>query len=247
MIREKRRKQKKRKKVLTGLLVCLFAAAAAFLIAVKVFTLKKVVVSGNELYTDQQIKESVLNDQYAWNTLYVVLKHRLFQMKEIPFIDEMEIELRSPHTIHVRVYEKAIIGYIAVNNQNVYFDKDGIVVEISKRQIDHVPKVEGISCREVLVYEKLDLNDEKALFLLLTFSQQMEKYDLSPESILFNGNQNLSAVFDGITVELGSSEYLIEKAMRLDAIMPRLKGKKGTLHLENWTPLTTDVVFAPEK
>ena len=34
--------------------------------------------------------------------------------------------------------------------------------------------------------------------------------------------------------------------MRLDAIMPKLSGKKGTLHLENWTPLTTDIIFEPD-
>ncbi len=247
MIREKRRKKAKRKRLLLGIVLFLLFLAAAILVAIRVFTLKKVVVSGNELYSDQQIRESVLNDEYSWNTLYVVLKYRLFKMKEIPFIDEMEIDLRSPHTIRIKVYEKAIIGYIAVNNQNVYFDKDGFVVEISKRLIEHVPKVEGISCREVVVYEKLDLNNEEALSHLLTFSQQLEKYAWSPETITFQENGNLTADFGGICVNLGDSDYLVEKAMRLDAILPQLDGKKGTLHLESWTPLTTDVIFDPAK
>ncbi len=147
----------------------LLLAAILVLVSITAFKLKKVQVSGNELYSDQQIKDSVLNDEYSWNSLYVVFKYRLFQTKKIPFIDEMEIELVSPDTIRIRVYEKAMIGYIAVNNQNVYFDKDGFVVEISKRQIKHVPKVDGIECRKVVVYEKLNLDDEKALSMLLTF------------------------------------------------------------------------------
>lgn len=246
MIKEKRRKRAKRKKVLIIFLTILCLAAVTVLVAVKGFDLDKVKVSGNELYTDKQIRESVLNDEYSWNSLYVVLKYRLFKMKEIPFIDEMEVSLLSPHSIQIKVYEKAIIGYIAVNDQNVYFDKDGFVVEISKRQIEDVPKIEGIECHEMIVYEKLDLDDDKALSLLLTFSQQLEKYALVPDSISFNGNNSLSAVFGSITAKIGDSDYLVEKAARLDAIMPQLKGKTGILHLEHWTPLTKDVIFSPD-
>ena len=228
------------------MLVFLFLAALLCLVGITGFQLKNVKVSGNELYTDQQIKDSVLSDEYSWNTLYVVLKYRLFQTEEIPFIDEMEIKMISPNAIQVKVYEKAIVGYIEANNQNVYFDKDGFVLEISKRQIAHVPKVDGIECRKVVVYEKLNLNDEQALSLLLIFSQQLAKYELVPKTIAFYEDRTLSADFGSIQAEIGDDEYLVEKVMRLDAIMPKLSGKKGTLHLENWTPLTTDIIFEPD-
>ena len=246
MIRKNRKKRARRKRLLLILLVFILLAAVAVLIALTGFKLKKVQVSGNELYSDQQIKDSVLNDEYSWNTLYVVLKYRLFKMKEIPFIEEMEIELLAPDEIHIQVYEKAMIGYIQANDRNVYFDKDGFVVEISKRKIENVPKVDGIECRKVIVYEKLNLKDEQALSLLLTFSQQLMKYELVPEMIAFREDRSLSAVFGKVKAEIGDSEYLVEKVMRLDAIMPQLKGKKGTLHLENWTPLTTDIIFEPD-
>lgn len=247
MIKEKRRKKARRKKTVIFILIFVCLIGILILVGIKGFNLENVKVSGNELYSDRQIKESILNDEYSWNTLYVILKYKLFQMPEIPFIDEMEVTFVSPHAIQIKVYEKAIIGYIEVNNQNVYFDKDGFVVEISKRLIEDVPKVEGITCQEVIVYEKLSLDDEYALTLLLTFSQQLEKYGLVPQTISFNGNDNLIADFGNIKADIGNSDYLVEKVMRLDAIMPQLSGKKGTLHLENWTPLTTDAVFAPQK
>lgn len=246
MIRKNRKKRARKKRILLGVLVFLFLAALLCLVGIIGFQLKNVKVSGNELYTDQQIKDSVLSDEYSWNTLYVVLKYRLFQTEEIPFIDEMEIKMLSPNAIQVKVYEKAIVGYIEANNQNVYFDKDGFVVEISKRQIAHVPKVDGIECRKVVVYEKLNLNDEQALSLLLIFSQQLAKYELVPKTIAFYEDRTLSADFGSIQAEIGDDEYLVEKVMRLDAIMPKLSGKKGTLHLENWTPLTTDIIFEPD-
>lgn len=233
--------------MLIGILIFICVLAALVLVAVKGFTIEKIEVSGNELYTDAQIKDSVLNDEYSWNALYVYLKYRFFDMEEVPFIDEMEIELLSMHTIKINVYEKAVIGYIVSNDQNVYFDKDGFVVEISKRLIEDVPKVEGIACKKVIVYEKLNLDDEESLALLLTFSQQLQKYGMKPETIVFNGRKRLSAVFGKVTVMAGGSDYLVEKVMRLNSIMPELAGKAGTLHLENWSPLNADVVFAPAK
>ena len=224
MIREKRKQKNKRKKKLIFLLVFLCAGAILAYIAVEGFTIEKVEVDGNALYTDKQIQESVLNDEYSWNALYVTLKYRLFHMKEMPFI-----------------------GYIEANNQNVYFDKEGFVVEISKRLIEDVPRVEGLQCQKVVVYEKLNLDDNTALPLLLTFSQQLQKYDLSPNTIEFDSNHKLSAAFDKLTIQLGNSDYLVEKVMRLNAIIPNLSGKSGTLHLENWSPLTKDVVFTPDK
>ena len=141
MIKKKRKRRARRRRLLVILLILLCLAAVLVLIGIKGFELKEVEVTGNELYTDKQIQNSVLNDEYSWNALYVVLKHRFVEKKEVAFIDEMEIELLSMHKIRIKVYEKAIIGYIAANDQNVYFDKEGFVVEISQRLIKGIPKV----------------------------------------------------------------------------------------------------------
>ena len=96
MIRKKRKKRARKKKALLFVLVCFLLLAILALVGITGFKLKKVQVSGNELYSDQQIKDSVLNDEYSWNTLYVFFKYKLFHMKEIPFIDEMENSVPNP-------------------------------------------------------------------------------------------------------------------------------------------------------
>ena len=99
----------------------------------------------------------VLNDEYSWNSLYVDLKYRFVDIGEVPFVDTMEVSLDNPHTVHIKVYEKGMLGYLYINSigQNAYFDKDGFVVETSTEVIDGVPKITGISCEEVVLYEKL--------------------------------------------------------------------------------------------
>ena len=64
MIRKNRKKRARRKKVLLLILLFLLLAAILILIGITGFKLKKVQVSGNELYSDQQIKDSVLNVEY---------------------------------------------------------------------------------------------------------------------------------------------------------------------------------------
>ena len=103
LIKEERRKKKKRKIKLCVFLILAFLIVAAAYIVMTVFTVEKVVVEGNELYSSKQIEDMVLNDEYSWNSLYVTLKYRFVDMGEVPFVDEMELSLDNPHTLHIKV------------------------------------------------------------------------------------------------------------------------------------------------
>ena len=245
MIRDERRKKKRRKRVLITLLVIFLLIGTSALVVVKVFTVKNVEVEGNKLYEDKQIQEWVLNDKYSWNSLYVYLKYRFFDTQEVPFIDTMEVSLKSPHTIGITVYEKGLLGYIYMDSlgQNIYFDKDGFVVETSTDTITGVPKVTGISCEKVVLYEKLNLDDKKALKTLLTVTQTLKKYNLVPDSINYESADAVTLTYGTVLVNLGDTQELTEKVKRLVKIMPNLSGLTGTLHLEEWTPDTTDITF----
>ena len=133
MIKEKRRRQRRMKRLMIALLVFLIVAAIAALIVVKVFVVKTVKVEGNKLYNEQLIKETVLNDEYSWNSLYVLLKYTFVDTEEVPFIDAMEITLNSPTKLTIKVYEKGMMGYLHIPsiNQMAYFDKDGFVIDSS--------------------------------------------------------------------------------------------------------------------
>ncbi len=245
MIREQRRRRKRRKIALIAFLIFLLVAAVAVLIVWKVFTVQEVVVEGNEMYSDEQIRQIVLTDEYSWNSLYVVAKYRLLDTGEVPFVDTMEISLTDPHTLHVVVYEKGILGcfYIESIGQNAYFDKDGFVVETSSEVIPDVPKVTGISCDQVVLYEKLPIEQEQLLGKLLNLTQTLEKYGILPQEIHYDSSLEPTLTYEGVQVVVGSTDYLPQKAKRLAEILPQLAGMQGTLYLDTWTPDTTDIVF----
>ena len=53
--------------------------------------------------------------------------------------------------------------------------------------------------------------------------------------------------YGGIVINVGDKSYLEEKIMRLPHILPNIEGQSGILHLENWTPDNTDIVFERAK
>lgn len=245
MIKEERRRKKRRKIGLYILLILILLIAAGVFIVMNVFTVENVVVEGNELYSSTQIENMVLNDEYSWNSLYVDLKYRFVDIGEVPFVDTMEVSLDNPHTVHIKVYEKGMLGYLYINSigQNAYFDKDGFVVETSTEVIDGVPKITGISCEEVVLYEKLQLENSDILRDLLNLTQTLKKYNLLPDEIQYDSNMEPVLYYGTIQVKIGSEENLSQKVVRLSIILPQLDGLSGTLHLETWTPETTDIIW----
>ncbi len=245
MIREQRKRKKRRKIGLIIFLIFMLLVALAVLIVWKVFTVKEVKVEGNELYSSEQIEQLVLNDEYSWNSLYVVVKYSLWNTEDVPFLDTMEVSLDDPHTVRISVYEKGMLGcfYIDAIGQYAYFDKDGFVVETSSEEIPEVPKITGITCQEVVLYEQLPLEQEEVLDNLLNLTQILKKYDLLPQEIHYDENLEPTLIYYGTRVVIGSDEYLTQKVVRLSAIMPELAGLYGTLYLDSWTPDTTEIIY----
>ena len=91
MIRDERKKKKRKQIKTIVLLSFLLILVIAGFVVTELFTVKQVEVKGNELYPDEQIEASILNDAYSWNSLYVYLKYKLGRTDEVPFVDTMEV------------------------------------------------------------------------------------------------------------------------------------------------------------
>ncbi len=248
-IREKKRRRKKRKIIWNMILIFLLIVAVSGLIVWKVFTVETVVVEGNEHYSVDQIQKFVLSDEHSWNSLYVFMKYRFFEVDEVPFVDNIEISLQNPHTIKATVYEKGMIGYLYIPaiDQNAYFDTDGFVVETSKQVIEGIPRIEGLDCDKVVLYEKLPIKNEKILKSLLSATRLLQKSEIVPAQILFNEKGEISLDYGEIQVILGNSDNLTQKILRVSYVLPQLSGKKGVLHVENWSENTTNIIFDEAK
>jgi len=79
---------------------------------VSVFRVQNVSVEGNVHYTSEEIEAMVLTDRLSYNSLYLSLKYRNKEIRDIPFIETMSVRVDSPDSITIRVYEKSVAGYV---------------------------------------------------------------------------------------------------------------------------------------
>lgn len=247
-MKNRKKKTSRWKLILLAILSAVLVVAIIALLLVKVFVVKNIKVEGNELYDDELISNTVLNDEYSWNSLYVFLKYTFMDTEQLPFIDTMEISMDDPQTLTIRVYEKGLLGYLYIPaiEKNAYFDKDGIVVETSTRVVDGVPRMEGLECDTVVLYEKLPIED-KLLKQLLTLTQTLKRDGLKPDAISYGEKYAPVLKFDDIKVNLGSITYLTQKVERIKNRLPDIEGMAGTLHLEHWSEQNTNIVFTPSE
>ncbi len=245
MRKERRRRKKKWK--MAGLLFLFFLLflSVGALIVFKVFTVEKVAVTGTERYSDEVIENWLLDDENSWNSLYVYFRYKFEEPKELPFVETAKVTLKSPHTLKIEVFDKILLGRVYINTlgQYAYFDKDGVVVEMSSEVIEHVPKINGLDVEKIVLNEKLPIKGKSVLKNLLTLTQVLKKYELIPDSIKYGEEGNYTLKYGKISVALGQAQNFNKKIVRLSYIMPKLDGEKGVLHLESWTENTTDITF----
>lgn len=245
MIKEERKRKRKIKfafKVFMGIVLFLIIL---FLVIWNVFKVEKVEVEGNELYDATMIQSVVLNDEYSWNSLYVFMKYKFMKPERVPFVDYMEISLKSPTTLHINVYEKGTMGYIYIPSigENAYFDKDGFVVETSTNVIEEVPLVVGLDCSEVVLYEKLPV-EKDLLREILSLTQALKKYNIIPDSVVYGVEGEPALIYGSVTVQMGDLTLQTPKVERLVEILPNLSEMSGTLHMEKWSEENADIVFS---
>ncbi len=246
--RKKRRRRKKRRKLFFRMIyLILVFGLSAYILTILLFSIKNVEVEGNDLYSEEVLKNAVLTGDFSNNTLIMFLKYKFFAEEEIPFIESVDVTMKGMHTLHIYVNEKTIIGYMYVEEleKYAYFDEEGTVVEISDSILQGYPCVEGLQCPAVEVDDALPL-DETTLEELLTLSQTLRKYELLPDMIYYDTSENPVLLYGSIKAEIGKTEYLNQKIERLKVILPELEGKKGILHLEDWSEKNTNIVFEQE-
>lgn len=208
-------------------IVCLAAAA---LVVVSVFRVQNVSVEGNVHYTSEEIEAMVLTDRLSYNSLYLSLKYRNKEIRDIPFIETMSVRVDSPDSITIRVYEKSVAGYVEYMGRYMYFDRDGIVVESSETRTEGIPQVTGIRFDHVVLYEALPVKNTDIFQEILSITQMLSKHQITTDKIYFNESNEITLYFDNIRAKLGKDD-LEEKVMRLEQILPNLSGESGVLDL----------------
>ncbi len=226
----------------TTILLLLLLAGACWLIVTQ-FSVTEVTVEGNEHYTEEQIIEMILPEGTWNNSIYLSVKYRNKAIKDIPFIEMMDVEIVSNHAIKINVYEKALAGCINYLGNYMYFDREGIVVEASDQLSEGVPQIKGLSFDHVVMHEKIPVEDPSIFARILEVTQLLGKYEIQADKIFFGSGKEVTLYFGQARVLLGNDENLDQKIMQLCSILPHIEGKSGILNMENFDENTINIPF----
>lgn len=207
------------------------------------FKVDEVIVEGNKHYSAQEVKAMVMNGPYANNSVYLSLKYKNHDIEGIPFIQKMNVKVVGKNSIKISVYEKALAGYVEYLGRYMYFDKDGIIVEVAKVKTSGIPMVAGLHFDHAILYEKLPVADETVFQNVLMITQLLNKYGVIADKIYFDDDYHVTLSYNKVKVLLGEMSNLDEKMMQLPYILPELEGKSGTLDLENYTEGKNNISF----
>lgn len=234
--------------VISGFTIFMVAAllAAGYYYIVTTYTVTTVYVDGNIHYTNEEVMDLVMEGRYGKNSLYLAVKYRDRGVEGVPFVEKMDINILSPDTIRINVYEKALAGYVEYLGQYMYFDKDGIVTESSPVKTSGIPQVTGLDFSYVVLNEPLPVENDEIFKGILNITQLLTKYGLAADKIFFDSAYDVTLYFGGVRVTLGTGENMEEKFMKLKNILPELEGRKGLLRMDNYSEDSKNIPFNPD-
>ena len=233
-------KFKKNYFIIAGIVAFVFCV---FLFMMERCMVKTITVEGNVHYSNDEIVAMVMKNKLDHNSLYLSMKYHKKGIVGIPFIEKMSVDIVSPDTIKITVYEKAVAGYIEYLGKYMYFDKDGIIVETSDVKTAGIPQVTGLQFDYVILHEKLPIENDTMFQSILDITQLLTKYEISIDKIYFDQNNQMTLYFENIRVRLGDISNIDDKIMRLKAILPELEGQKGILRMENYEEGMKNITF----
>lgn len=211
------------------------------------YTVRTVYVEGNVHYTQEEIKEIVMEGPLGNNSLYLSMKYKNKGVENIPFVDVMDVSILAPDTIKITVYEKALAGFVKYLDTYMYFDKDGYVVESSSIMTVGVPQITGLQFDHVVLGKPLPVENTEVFNSIMDLTKMLNKYELAADKIYFHSSNEITIYFGDIKVALGNNTATLEdKIMLLPQFLVELEGKSGTLQMESYDENSGRFTFKPD-
>lgn len=244
------KEQKKGKiivKIVIVLVLLLILLGLAF--GKKYFKINEITITGNEYYTEEEIREKVFSGHGTGNSLYLYLKYKYGKAEDIPFIQKIDVDMISNHEVQINVYEKSIVACIQYMGEYLYFDKDGIIMESSSKQKKGIPVISGVKFTSMNLNQKLEVEDDTIFKTILDISQLINRYKLKMQKIVFNQEREVTLVTDDIKVQLGKKDEYDAQIAELSKLLPKAikKKLKGTLNMENYEEGQGQIIFTEER
>lgn len=240
----KKRKSKKGKYIKIAVVAALVLIIAAGAGSYFIFRVNSIEYLGGTHYEPGELNRIIFGTDNP-NALY----YKFFGKKDkkITFVEKYDVDVEWPDKMTVTVYEKSIIGYISYMGCNMYFDREGIVVESTSQQYAKVPEISGLQFKSIVLNSKLEIGNDEIFPRILEMTQAFDKYNLNIEKIYFNSSYEVTLNMGDVRVLLGSAEDSTDKLYVLKQMAPKLEKMKGTLDLREYDGKDSSIIFKNDK
>lgn len=249
-IKKKQRKRKIRKRRFSiFLLILLFVSVGTFyyFLKTKLFPIKKIGVSGSEIYSSQEvIKASGITGKtpimrYTESSLTKKLQ------KKLPYIESVKIKRTFPDTMVITVSDaKETFAY--KTDEGYFSVSDNLRVLALKKQrtkdlIEVITEEPKLKIGESVKFAD---DEEAELFKLLYSHTREKKIKLNRIDITSRVHITLF-VEDKFEVNLGQNENIEQKIDHLSGMIKEIGNREGNINLEMWSDSDSEGTFIPKK
>ena len=125
------------------------------------------------------------------------------------------------------VYEKRVVGYVSYMSINMYFDKDGIIVESSSSRLDGIPEVTGLDFGSIRLNQPLPVGNQEIFEQIMNLTQALSVNEIRADQLRYDDHGDAVLIIGDIVVVLGNNKDMIGKVTELHDILPKLEGMAG--------------------
>ena len=214
------------------ILIALLVVIICFNIIINV-KIRNIDIVGNNNVSDTEIVTSLFDSDVDRISLVFFIKSKFGKKKDILLVDSYDIKWITPFNIVVTVKENPPIAFIKRDIKNVYFDKNGVINEMTEERKPDIIEVIGVSFKNYEKGSKIEISNAKTLKAILNITSFLKEQNLSAELLEIRQEEEFYIYIDNIVVYMGNIDNMETKLLRLNDIYPNISHLKGTLDLSN--------------
>ena len=249
--KEEKIKKSNKKRFIISFIICLIIIISGliFMMTTPKFYITDIEIEGNNKNSVDTYISLTKIDLNTTNIFAISKKSIIRNIKENSYVDSVEIKRKLPTTLLIKIKEREVAYQTKYNDNYIYLDKQGYVLEINEDR-DNTTKLVGLESisEEIREGDRLKNEDLIKLDIILkiinyckynSIENVITSIDISDKSnIILNVDNGQKTVY------LGDASNLSERMLWLKTILEKESKNKGEIFI-NGNMNESKVYFKP--
>lgn len=218
------------------LLLVILLACIIYFLTTPIFNIINIEVTGNKkISADTYI--SLTQIQLNSTNIFAIIKGNITKnIKQNAYVESVEVKRKLPNVLQINVTEREVAYQAKYNDQFIYIDKQGYILEINEEKQDII-KIDGLSTIQeaINVGQRLNNEDLNKLDTILKIVNYCNYNSIENEiqTIDATDTSNYTIYFSkyGQVAYLGDASNLSERILWLKTILEKENGNEGEIFI----------------